>query len=108
MPRHAERSGFDAVLLTSRLITEQADAGRLLPKHFKAINDAIGIPIIIYNILPKAMVDMSVDTMKRLAELPRNRSSVPGDATGDVGRVSRQRHARDMGPEFIQLSLAKT
>ena len=71
-----------------------------LYQHFKAVNDAIGIPILIYNIPPRSVVDMSVETMKRLAEL----ENIVGvkDATGDVGRVSRQRHA--MGPEFIQLS----
>ena len=71
-----------------------------LYEHFKAVNDAIGIPIIIYNIPPRSVVDMSVDTMKRLSELP----NIVGvkDATGDVGRVSRQRHA--IGPDFIQLS----
>ena len=71
-----------------------------LYQHFKAVNDAIGIPIIIYNIPPRSVVDMSVDTMKRLYEL----DNIVGvkDATGDVGRVSRQRHA--MGHEFIQLS----
>ena len=71
-----------------------------LYQHFKAVNDAIGIPILIYNIPPRSVVDMSVDTMKRLSELP----NIVGvkDATGDVGRVSRQRHA--MGADFIQLS----
>jgi 4-hydroxy-tetrahydrodipicolinate synthase len=71
-----------------------------LYQHFKAVNDAIGIPILIYNIPPRSVVDMSVETMKRLSEL----ANIVGvkDATGDVGRVSRQRHA--MGGDFIQLS----
>ena len=68
--------------------------------HFKAVNDAIGLPIIIYNIPPRSVVDMSIDTMKRLYEL-KNIVGVK-DATGDVGRVSKQRHA--LGPDFIQLS----
>jgi 4-hydroxy-tetrahydrodipicolinate synthase len=71
-----------------------------LYRHFKAINDTVGIPIIIYNIPSRSVVDMSIDTMKRLYEL-KNIVGVK-DATGDVGRVSKQRHA--MGPEFIQLS----
>ena len=71
-----------------------------LYRHFRAINDAVGLPIIIYNIPPRSVVDMSVDTMKRLHEL-KNIVGVK-DATGDVGRVSRQRQA--MGPGFIQLS----
>ena len=71
-----------------------------LYQHFKAINDAVGIPIIIYNIPSRSVIDMSVETMKRLYEL-KNIVGVK-DATGDVGRVSRQRHA--MGPDFIQLS----
>ena len=68
--------------------------------HFKAVNDAIGIPIIIYNIPPRSVVDMSVDTMKRLFEL-KNIAGVK-DATGNLARVSTQREA--MGPDFIQLS----
>ena len=68
--------------------------------HFKAVNDAIGIPIFIYNIPPRSVVDMSVDTMKRLFEL-KNIVGVK-DATGNLARVSTQREA--MGPDFIQLS----
>ncbi len=64
------------------------------------MNDAIGIPIIIYNIPPRSVVDMSVETMARLFEL-KNIAGVK-DATGNVARVSLQRQA--MGPEFIQLS----
>jgi 4-hydroxy-tetrahydrodipicolinate synthase len=69
-------------------------------QHFKAVNDAIGIPIIIYNIPPRSVVDMSVDTMARLYEL-KNIAGVK-DATADLARVSKQRHA--MGPDFIQMS----
>jgi 4-hydroxy-tetrahydrodipicolinate synthase len=98
LARHAERSGADAVLVVTPYYNKPTQEG--LYQHFKAVNDAIGIPIIIYNIPPRSVVDMSVDTMKRLAEL-RNIVGVK-DATGDLGRVSRQRHA--IGPEFIQLS----
>ena len=69
-------------------------------QHFKAVNDAIGIPIIIYNIPPRSVVDMSVETMTRLFEL-KNIAGVK-DATANLARVSQQRHA--MGPDFIQLS----
>jgi 4-hydroxy-tetrahydrodipicolinate synthase len=71
-----------------------------LYQHFKAVNDALGIPILIYNIPARSVVDMSVETMKRLAEL----DNIVGvkDATADVGRVSKQRHA--LGADFIQLS----
>ena len=98
LARHAERSGADAVLVVTPYYNKPTQEG--LYQHFKAVNNAIGIPIIIYNIPPRSVVDMSVDTMKRLSELP----NIVGvkDATGDVGRVSRQRHA--MGPDFIQLS----
>jgi 4-hydroxy-tetrahydrodipicolinate synthase len=71
-----------------------------LYQHFKAINDAIGIPIIMYNIPGRSVVDMSVDTMKRLYELP-NIAGVK-DATANVARVSLQREA--MGEGFNQLS----
>src|SRR3974390_1473360 len=95
---HAERAGADAVLVVTPYYNKPTQEGLYQP--FKAVNDGIGIPIIIYNIPPRSVVDMSVDTMKRLSELP----NIVGvkDATGDVGRVSRQRHA--IGSDFIQLS----
>ena len=98
LARHAEQSGADAVLVVTPYYNKPTQEG--LYQHFKAVNDAIGIPIIIYNIPPRSVVDMSVETMKRLSEL----TNIVGvkDATGDVGRVSRQRHA--MGADFIQLS----
>jgi 4-hydroxy-tetrahydrodipicolinate synthase len=98
LARHAEKSGADAVLVVTPYYNKPTQEG--LYQHFKAVNDAIGIPIIIYNIPPRSVIDMSVDTMKRLSDLP----NIVGvkDATGDVARVSRQRHA--MGADFIQLS----
>jgi 4-hydroxy-tetrahydrodipicolinate synthase len=95
---HAERAGADAVLVVTPYYNKPTQEG--LYQHFKAVNDAIGIPIIIYNIPPRSVVDMTVDTMKRLHELP----NIVGvkDATGAVGRISLQRHA--MGADFIQLS----
>ncbi len=98
LAQHAEKAGADAVLAVTPYYNKPTQEG--LYQHFRAINDAIGIPIIIYNIPPRSVVDMSVDTMKRLYEL-KNIVGVK-DATGDVGRISRQRHA--LGPEFIQLS----
>ena len=98
LAKHAEKAGADAALVVTPYYNKPTQEG--LYRHFKAINDAVGIPIIIYNIPPRSVIDMSVDTMKRLYEL-KNIVGVK-DATGDVGRVSRQRHA--MGPDFIQLS----
>ncbi|HEX2655095.1 MAG TPA: 4-hydroxy-tetrahydrodipicolinate synthase, partial [Xanthobacteraceae bacterium] len=71
-----------------------------LYQHYKAINDAIGIPIIIYNIPSRSVIDMSVETMKRLFEL-KNIAGVK-DATANMARVSQQREA--MGPGFNQLT----
>jgi 4-hydroxy-tetrahydrodipicolinate synthase len=71
-----------------------------LYQHFKAINDAIGIPIVIYNIPGRSVIDMSVETMARLFEL-KNVVGVK-DATANVARVSLQRQA--MGEDFVQLS----
>jgi 4-hydroxy-tetrahydrodipicolinate synthase len=98
LARHAEKAGADAALVVTPYYNKPTQEG--LYQHFKAINDAIGIPILIYNIPGRSVVDMTVETMKRLAEL----ENIVGvkDATGDVGRVSRQRHA--IGPNFIQLS----
>jgi 4-hydroxy-tetrahydrodipicolinate synthase len=95
---HAEKAGADAVLVVTPYYNKPNQEG--MYRHFKAVNDAIGIPIIIYNIPPRSVVDMSVDTMKRLFEL-KNIAGVK-DATGNVARISLQRHA--MGPDFIQLS----
>jgi len=98
LSRSAEKAGADAVLVVTPYYNKPNQEG--LYQHFKAINDAIGIPIIIYNIPPRSVVDMSVETMARLFEL-KNIVGVK-DATGKVERVSQQRHA--MGPDFIQLS----
>src|SRR4051795_9916377 len=95
---HAEKAGADAVLVVTPYYNKPTQEG--MYRHFKAINDAIGIPIIIYNIPPRSVVDLSVNTMARLFEL-KNIVGVK-DATGNLARVSQQRHA--MGPEFIQLS----
>jgi 4-hydroxy-tetrahydrodipicolinate synthase len=98
LARFAEKAGADAVLVVTPYYNKPNQEG--LYQHFKAINDAIGIPIIMYNIPPRSVIDMSVETMARLFEL-KNIAGVK-DATGKVERVSMQRHA--MGPDFIQLS----
>ena len=98
LAKHAEKAGADAVLVVTPYYNKPTQEG--MYQHFKAVNDAIGIPIIIYNIPPRSVVDMSVDTMKRLYEL-KNIAGVK-DATANIGRVSQQRHA--LGEDFIQLS----
>jgi 4-hydroxy-tetrahydrodipicolinate synthase len=96
--RHAESAGADAVLIVTPYYNKPTQEG--LYQHFRAINDAIGIPIIIYNIPPRSVIDMSVDTMKRLFEL-KNIAGVK-DATANMTRVSQQRAA--LGEDFNQLS----
>jgi len=98
LARHAEQAGADAVLSVTPYYNKPTQDG--LFHHFKAVNDAVGIPIIIYNIPPRSVVDMSDDTMKRLFEL-KNIAGVK-DATANLARVSTQRAA--MGLDFIQLS----
>ena len=98
LSQHAEEAGADAVLIVTPYYNKPTQEG--LYQHFKAVNDAIGIPIIIYNIPIRSVIDMSVDTMKRLFEL-KNIAGVK-DATANVVRVSQQRAA--MGEGFNQLS----
>ncbi len=94
MPQHAEKAGANAVLVVTPYYNKPTQEG--MYQHFKAINDAIGIPIIIYNIPPRSVVDMTVDTMTRLFEL-KNIAGVK-DATASMVRVSQQRAA--MGADF--------
>jgi 4-hydroxy-tetrahydrodipicolinate synthase len=98
LAKHAEKAGADAVLVVTPYYNKPTQEG--MYHHFKAVNDAIGIPIFIYNIPPRSVVDLSVETMTRLFEL-KNIAGVK-DATANLARVSLQRHA--MGPDFIQLS----
>src|SRR5262245_45362781 len=98
LAKHAEEAGADAVLVVTPYYNKPTQEG--LYQHFKAINDAIGIPIIMYNIPARSVIDMSVDTMKRLYEL-KNIAGVK-DATANVVRVSQQRAA--IGEGFNQLS----
>jgi 4-hydroxy-tetrahydrodipicolinate synthase len=98
LAQHAEKAGANAVLVVTPYYNKPTQEG--LYQHFKAINDAIGIPIILYNIPGRSVIDMSVDTMKRLYEL-KNIAGVK-DATASMVRVSQQRAA--LGPEFTQFS----
>jgi 4-hydroxy-tetrahydrodipicolinate synthase len=98
LAQHAQECGASAVLVVTPYYNKPTQEG--LYQHFKAINNAIGIPIIIYNIPARSVIDMSVDTMKRLFEL-ENIAGVK-DATANVIRVSQQRAA--MGADFNQLS----
>ena len=98
LARHAEKAGADAVLVVTPYYNKPTQEG--MYQHFKAINDAIGIPILIYNIPPRSVIDMSVDTMKRLYEL-KNIAGVK-DATANMTRVTQQRAV--CGPDFNQLS----
>ena len=98
LAKHAEKAGASGVLVVTPYYNKPTQEG--MYQHFKAVNDAVGIPIIIYNIPPRSVVDMSVETMTRLFEL-KNIAGVK-DATANLARVSQQRHA--MGPDFIQLS----
>ena len=95
---HAEKEGADAVLVVTPYYNKPTQEG--LYQHYKAINDQCGIPIIIYNIPSRSVIDMSVDTMARLFEL-KNIVGVK-DATGDLERVNQQQ--KKMGKEFIQLT----
>jgi 4-hydroxy-tetrahydrodipicolinate synthase len=96
---HAEKAGASAVLVVTPYYNKPNQEG--LFQHFRAIDAAIGIPIVIYNIPPRSVIDMSVDTMKRCYGELRNIVGVK-DATGNVGRISLQRQA--MGPDFLQFS----
>ena len=98
LSRHAEDSGADGLLIVTPYYNKPTQEG--LFQHYKSINDNVGIPIIIYNIPPRSVIDMSVDTMARLFEL-KNIAGVK-DATADLNRVDQQ--LKKMGPEFIQLS----
>ena len=98
LTKYAEKIGVDAALVVTPYYNKPTQEG--LYQHFKSINDNCSIPIIIYNIPPRSVVDMSVDTMARLFEL-KNIVGVK-DATGDLDRVDQQK--KKMGKDFIQLS----
>lgn len=98
LTRHAKEAGADGVLVVTPYYNKPTQEGLYL--HYKAINDCADIPILIYNIPGRSVVDMSVDTMARLFKL----SNIVGvkDATANMARASQQRAA--LGSDFIQLS----
>ena len=95
---HAEKAGANAALIVTPYYNKPTQEG--LYQHYKAINDKCGLPIIIYNIPGRSVIDMSVDTMARLYEL-KNIIGVK-DATGDLNRVDKT--LKKMGTDFIQLT----
>lgn len=99
LARHAESVGADAVLVVTPYYNKPSQEG--LYRHFRAVAEAVSIPLFIYNIPPRSIVDMSVETMARLFHDVPNIVGVK-DATANLARVSLQRHA--CGPDFIQLS----
>ena len=98
LSKFAEKAGSDALLVVTPYYNKPTQEG--LYQHYKKINDSVGIPIIIYNIPSRSVIDMSVNTMAKLYEL-KNIKGVK-DATGDLNRVDLQLKA--MGKEFIQLT----
>ena len=98
LTQHAQEAGADGVLHVAGYYNRPNQEG--LYQHFKAVHDASDLPIIVYNIPPRAIVDILPETMARMANLPR----IVGvkDATGDVARVSRERLL--LGDGFCQLS----
>lgn len=98
LARHAERAGADALLVVTPYYNKPTQRG--LIAHFTAIHDACNLPIIIYNIPPRSVIDMTPETMGTLAKLPR----IAGvkDATADISRVSKQRAT--CGKDFAQFS----
>ncbi len=98
LTRHARKAGADAALVVTPYYNKPTQEG--LYRHFKAVHDAADLPIVIYNIPGRCVIDMSVDTMARLAKLP----NIVGvkDATADLARPLATRLA--IGPKFCQLS----
>lgn len=98
LARGAKKAGADAVLVVAPYYNKPSQDG--LVAHYKAINDAVDIPIVVYNVPSRTVVDISVETMGRIAQLP----NVVGDkdASGDLGRVAR--HRALCGENFAQLS----
>ena len=98
LTKHAEKAGADGALIVTPYYNKPTQEG--LYQHYKAINDNVGIPIIIYNIPSRCVIDMSVDTMAKLYEL-KNIAGVK-DATGDLNRLDDT--LKKLGPDFIQLT----
>ena len=98
LSKFAEKAGSDALLIVTPYYNKPTQEG--LYQHYRKINDNVGIPIVIYNIPSRSVIDMSIETMTKLYEL-KNIIGVK-DATGDLKRVEQQK--KSMGSEFIQLT----
>ena len=98
LTKHAEKVGADGALIVTPYYNKPTQEG--LFQHYKAISENTSLPIIIYNIPGRCVIDMSVDTMARLFEL-KNIAGVK-DATGDLNRLDQT--IKKLGPEFIQLT----
>ena len=98
LTQHAEKAGANGALVVTPYYNKPTQEG--LYQHYKSINDNTNLPIIIYNIPSRCVIDMSVDTMARLFEL-KNIAGVK-DATGDLNRLDLT--LKKLGPEFIQLT----
>lgn len=98
LTRHAKDAGADAALIVTPYYNKPTQEG--LYQHFKAIGEAVEIPIFVYNIPGRSVVDISVDTMARIAKLP----NIVGvkESTGDLSRITK--HRLQIGEKFIQLS----
>jgi 4-hydroxy-tetrahydrodipicolinate synthase len=99
LARHAEKSGADAVLSVVPYYNRPSQEG--LFQHFSAVANAVGIPVILYSVPGRTVVDLSVDTIARLRDAHANVTGVK-DATADLGRASLQR--AKLGPDFTLLS----
>ena len=98
LTKHAEKAGANGALIVTPYYNKPTQEG--LYQHYKKINDNTSLPIIIYNIPGRCVIDMSVDTMAKLFEL-KNIAGVK-DATGDLNRLDQT--IKKLGPEFIQLT----
>ena len=98
LTKHAEKAGANGALIVTPYYNKPTQEG--LYQHYKKINDNTSLPIIIYNIPGRCVIDMSVDTMSKLFEL-KNIAGVK-DATGDLNRLDQT--IKKLGPEFIQLT----
>jgi 4-hydroxy-tetrahydrodipicolinate synthase len=98
LTRHAKSAGADGALIVTPYYNKPTQEG--LYQHYKAIGEAVAIPIMVYNIPGRSVVDISVDTMARIAKLP----NIVGvkESTGDLSRITK--HRLQIGEKFIQLS----